>query len=357
MRRPPAAVVLALAGVSVAAEPPTAPAPHRSPEKWVRADSFAGTWVVRVDGEPAKVRPKAPWALTGWKNLSDRRIAFLIDGGKRMVYRQEDPANKGKKKTDTWRDRLVLADADDRNAKVLLTGLMHDRPFHPTLGGTAVVCAAETGDKWHLFRVTFDGQPPVRISQAGSSEYPPHHVLPDGRCLYLAVTGWHHEKALPPLNGTTSCVKGPAILADGKAEKVLVKEVICDLPAITDDGSTLARQVFAPNGLPLIEISDLNTGAVERVRMREFNPNWTCEFSNLAFRPDGKALALTFSFPVLFRENGPIPGDEALHHVGVIWLDGRRNRTTLVRVNHPDRKDFLDGVIRRIEWWGPPEGK
>lgn len=338
----------------------TEPDPAAKPEAWVFVATEKGRWVIRVNGGPPKQvtwdMPKPKW-YRDWVSVPGPRGPVrgpAVENGKRVVYHEDDPDAKVNKSGDRPH-RLMIVDRDGKNPARLLTGLQWNRPFQLAPDGKSVFCGAEADDQWHLFRVPLDGSPPVKVSHVAGQSGPKFHVLPDGRVLYMAVTG-RYEEPLPFGKALTDT--GPAILTDGKTERVLAKEVMHDLPQITDDAARLAATRLNAAGEWVVEVTDLQTGHAEQFPVRAFHKDWAGRFRDLRLSPDGRALAVRFlPEPVMLRQNGPIAGDEALQHFGVIWFDGRKDRTALFQIDQQRMEHgYYPGIVI-LEWSAGPEVK
>jgi hypothetical protein len=249
----------------------------------------------------------------------------------------------------------MIADADGKNPKQVLSGLHWARGFTISPDEKSVVCGAQQGKEWNLIRVSFDGSPPVKLCQTSGVACPLFRFLDEGRIVCAVRTGYHIEKHQ---FGTRTVGKGPVILIDGKKETVLIKET-ARFPEVSPDATRMALDGENEKGETVVEITDLKTRKKEEIPLKAFNKDWTCEFDRLKFGPDGKALLVTFSLGgVVFRRNGPLPGDEAVEHFGVIWLDGRKDRTAMFRIDQPREKNGHFAHLDHIEWSSmPPEKK
>jgi hypothetical protein len=347
-----AVVAAAVCAAAALAQPPAG----KEAERWLRVITSKGARLIRVaGGSVAQLPTPAPdvYGLQKWIPFAangDTHYGFPVGDGKRLIYRDDDwIANRGKKLDDN-RGKLFLADRDGSNPKLLLAGLPRNTEIEPGPDGTAVYCGAEQDGKWHLFRVPIDGSGPVRVSRTPGLASPTFRVLPDGRVVYMPATGWHVEKVAV---GTWTTVKGPVLLTDGKTETVLVKEARGRLPEVSDDATRVAVAGRNDAGDHVVEVTEVKSGDAKQYRVKAFHQDWTCGFGDVKFSPDGRALAVTFSLGnVVFRQHGPIPGDEAVKHVGVIWLDGRRDRTRLIELDAgiPDHVP----APYRLAWAAPP---
>jgi hypothetical protein len=333
--------------------------PDAKREAWVQVWTEKGRWLLRVDGGPPKQEPgPAPKQDERWKHIPSVKpgtYGILSPDGKRMLYADDDPETRGKgKKFDDARNRIMIADSEGKNPKQVLTGLKWNQNFRVSPDGKTVVCGAEQSGKWDLYRVPFDGSAPVKLSQTSGVDCPNFRFLADGRYLYGPVTGFHNEMIQ---FGTWTIGKGPVILLDGKKETVLLKEVIGELPEVTQDATKMAQALKNKKGEEVIEITDLKTETKEEIPLSKFNKDWTCRFDKLMFSPDGKALAVSFFLGnVVIRPGGAIAGDEAVEHVGIVWLDGRKERIALFRIDQPGREKAVFPSVQRIEW-APPAKK
>jgi hypothetical protein len=95
-----------------------------------------------------------------------------------------------------------------------------------------------------------------------------------------------------------------------------------------------------------VEVTDLKTGRKERFPVTVFNKDWTHRFGQAVFRPDGKAIVVSLSHTKQVIR----AGDDWVQHFGVIWLDGRRERTSVFKVEAPLFKGKFQFCIDRIEW-------
>jgi Tol biopolymer transport system component len=287
------------------------------------------------------------------------QYGLSIEDGQRAIYIEDVPETRGQgKAVEGWRRRVVIADAKGKNGKPLISGLGHNGTVVPHPDGKAVVCVAEVDGKWDVYRVPFDGTAPVRLSLTSGTDpvyAPAFRLLPDGRVVYHAVAGRHVEKQQ---FGTFSTNKGAVVLTDGKKETVLLKEQIGGLPELTADATKMAVAGTSDTGAPVVEVTDLTTSKKEQFALSAFNKDWTCRFRELKFSPDGKALAVTFFLGnVVFREKGPLPGDEAVQHFGVIWLDGRKDQTKLFQIDQPLKEHGYFPEIDVLEWAAAPVAK
>jgi hypothetical protein len=346
---------LVLAAVTT---PSAAQAPDGMTESWVLVTTEKVRCFVRVDGGPPKQvdapqpRRRDERGFQRWRGGD--RDGMAIEGGKRVVFREQDPATKGKK-FDDWRYRVMIADPDVNNPKQLITGLKWNQMPRLAPDGKSLFCGADEGGAWYLYRVPFDGSPPVKIGKVAGLDHPSYRVLPDGRALYMPVTAWHVENVQI---GTWTTGKGPVILTDGKTETVLLKETVGGLPEVSDDASKMAVTGTNAAGERAVEVTDLKTGKSEQFLLKAFHKDWACQFGAAKFSPDGRAVAVTFAFGgVVIREKGPRPGDEAEEHFGVAWLDGRKDRTALFRLDQPRKEHGYFHRIESLEWSAGPEAK
>jgi hypothetical protein len=304
---------------------------------------------IRVEGGPVKQMP-APPRTDGvkYRDLAPGVAGQEIDGGKRVVYVEDDRATIGDgKKFEDWRRRLMVVDADGKNPKQLLYGLDWRSPYQLTPDGKGVICGAEQDGKWYLFLVPLDGRPPKRLTTTPGVEHPSFRLLPDGRILCFVALGFHTEQLEI---GTWTIGKGSVILLDGQKETVLFKDEIGGIPEMTSDVSKVARAGKDENG-GVVVVTDLATGKSNHTPVAQFNKDWRCRIGALKFRPDGKALAVGFSLGnVVFRQKGPEPGDECVQHFGVIWLDGRTERTQLFKVDAPLKEHGYYPEVRSLDW-------
>jgi hypothetical protein len=351
------AIALPFAGASSSGEEPKAKS-----ESWMHVYTMKGSWVIRVDGGPAK--------QVEWRPPEDKRRKFIPDArtdgwlspdGKSVLYFDEDPTTRGEgKKSDEARSRIMLADADGKNPKQVLTGLSWWAGYiYLTPDGKALVCGAEEKGKWYPFRIAFDGTV-AKLSETSGIDAPV--VLPrtGGRYLYHPITEKETVKSGPFSSVVT---KGPIIVIDGKKETVLVKEP-AGFPEFTMDVTKMARSGKNEKGQEVIEITDLKTGKKEEIPLTAFDKDWNGQFRWLKFSPDGNALAMLFSVgetlgsvEVVKRDKGPLPGDEAVEHFGVIWFDGRKDRTALFRIDQPREKGGRFAGIHDFEWLTEPPAK
>jgi hypothetical protein len=338
--------------------------PATKGEAWVGVRTEQGSWVIRVAGGPAKqvADPRAGQddRFKAWKDIPggefpfDRRGPYSPDG-KTALYFEEDPATAGAgTKLIDRRHRVMLVGADGKDPKQLLTGLMWWPGFYLCPDGKSVVCGAEEKGKWYPFRVGFDGTV-TKLSETAGVSAPAVVPLPEGRILYCAQTGQGTVR-----NGPFSTVvtRGPAILIEGKKETVLIKETDRS-PSLSADAAKMAVAAADDKGEPVVRVTDRTTGKAEDFPVKGFRKDWACGVRELEFSPDGKALAVTFHLGgVVLRQKGPLPGDEAEEHFGVIWLDGRKDRTALFRVEQPPRKGGYFARIEDLRWSaGPPAKK
>jgi len=354
----------ALALVLVAGATAAAPVPPG--EAWVFVQTEKGKWAIRVDGGPPKqveaehppVESNGPKTIYLKDIRPSGRYAWEIENGKRILYQEDVPETFGAgKEISEWRTRLVAADPKGQNPKALVTGLARFSDYTLAADGKAVVCGIEKGGKWGVYRVPFDGTEPTKLSQTDGTDGIAFRTLRDGRIAYFAITGQHVEPAIigGMKVGTVSTPAGVVVLIDGKAEKVLIKETAAGLPEFTADGSKMAARGTTDKGEPAVVVTDLKTDKSERFPLSAFHREWKCEFGNLRFRPDGNALAVTFSLGgVVYRKNGPLPGDEAEQHIGVIWLDGRKQRTALFEIDQPRKEKGYFPMLRWLEWTRRP---
>lgn len=332
-------------------------APVRPAEYWVYLDTVKGEVALRVGGGPprqeeAKLPPRAdePKRVTIPGVFSD---AVPVDGGERVVYSEMIPETfGGKNEIGDLRHRLMVAGAKGENPKVVLTGLGDDQ-FHLAADGKSAVCGAEKAGKWDVYRLAFDGTPPTKLSKTAGVGRPSVLLLPDNRVVYHAITGWHVEQLSKSTTWTTG--EGPVLLTDGKTETVLVKTTREGLPTFTADASRMVVLVTT-KGEAAVEVTDLKTGAAAIFPISAFKRGWACQFRELRFSPDGKALAVTFGlgFGALF--NGTPINHEAFEYVGVVWLDGRTNPVALHHVEVLRQKHKEYPLIAKLEW-GPPAAK
>ncbi|QJW93662.1 TolB family protein [Frigoriglobus tundricola] len=346
----------------------TESAPVPPAEAWVFVQTEKGKWAIRVDGGAPKqveaeppVRPNDP-KLVHLPDVKPVGVhAWEIENGKRVLYHEDVPETRGPgKKFEGWRSRLIVADAKGQNPKALITGLPRISEYTVTADGKAVVCVAEKGGKWGVYRVPFDGAEPTRLSRTDSTGPLGFQLLKDGRVAYFAVTGEHVEPLAirGQVVGTTSTSVGTVVLTDGKTEKVLIKETRAGLPEFTADGSKMATVGTTDKGATVVVVTDLKTDKAEEFPVSAFHRGWKCQFGRLRFRPDGNALLVTFSLgSVVVRDNGPLPGDEAVQHFGVIWLGGRKPRTALFEIEQPRKENGHFPDIQWFEWTGRPAPK
>jgi hypothetical protein len=341
-----------------------APAPPE--EAWVFVQTEKGKWAIRVDGgapkqvaaEPPPVRPNDPKTVRLPDVGPGGTYAWEVEGGKRVLYEEEVPETHapGKAVSD-WRMRLVIAEPKGKNPKTLLSGLGRFSGREMTADGKAVVCGAEKDGKWDVYRVPFDGTEPTKLSRTAGTGGITCRLLQDGRVAYYAVTGQHVEPFV--INGmkvgTTSTAVGTVALTDGKTEQVLVKDTRGGLPEFTADGSKMARATATDKGEAVVVVTDLKTNKSEEFPLSAFHKDWNCQFRAVRFSPDGKALLVGFFLGnVVVRQNGPIAGDEAVQHFGVIWLDGRKQRTALFEIDQPRKEHGYFADLQRFEWTRRP---
>jgi hypothetical protein len=355
-------------GVLVALASASALSAEPKPEAWVevctRIEGVKG-WRVRVDGGPPKqvetplaqnkrwryAPPRAEKSPDGKETIVFRVLAL---DDKRSILEETEPDSEASRKiTDFQLMRIVLA--EDSGQKVVLKNVVCFPEFRLCPDGKSVVCAsAQEKEKWYPYRVRFDGSKPTKLSETVSAFPPAIIALPNDRYVYHSIT-----KMEVVTDGTdiTWANKGPAILIDGKKETVLVKETSWP-PEVSPDAGKMARVGTNEKGDEVIEVTDLKTGKKEEFSLKAFNKDWKCWFRQLKFGPDGKALAVTFFTGAAARKKGPLPGDEAAEHFGVIWLDGRKDRTALFRIDQPRDRHGLYIPIDDIEWSSaPPEKK
>lgn len=358
----PLAVAL-VAGLVVAAAGARPPAPEA--ESWLRVTTPKGSRLIRAAGGPAVQVPPPPARGVAPDHVHlTRKTGFVaargLPGGKRVMYVEEDPATvpPGEKagplalatpgfKAGGRRDRVVVADRDGGNPAVVLAGVrwMSGLNFEPDAAHAHFW--AERDGKWFLFRVPLADPTPARLTRTGVALPAAHKVLADGRVLYQDVTGWEHE-ALPTASRTFP--RGPVVLTDGKADTVVLKDWAGAFPEISDDGAKLA--VAREHAVGVIELA---TGAAKEYPVAAFRAGWTCRVGQLRFRPDGRALAVGFLRASDFgREKLPAPGDEAVYHVGVVWLDGRAGPPQLIEIDPAVQEWRRAPVVYSIEWAAAP---
>lgn len=326
------------------------------------------SWLIRVDGGAVE-QVVAPFEgdkrWDSWGNIPggdlDRRWGPRSPDKKKAMSFEEDPATVGEgKKIDARRNRVVLVDIDGKNDKQLLTGLSWWNGYvYPCPGGTAFVFGAEQNGKWYPFRVAFDGTV-TRLSETSGIDAPVVQPLADGRYLYHPITTQETVVSGPFSSVRTS---GPVLILDGKKETVLMKDT-SRVPSVSQDATKMALPGRNGKGEGLVTVTDLKTGKSEEILLSEFHREWKCEARELKFSPDGRALAVTFSVSdpvgnvgIQVRDKGPLPGDEAVEHFGVVWLDGRKQRTALFRVDQPREKNGHFAAIHDIEWSERPAKK
>lgn len=366
-------IVLALTAgfaVTATAQPPAA----GEAEAWVRVTTMKGSRLIRVAGGPVVQVPppppgRGPEPVPEFAHLTVKGQlvgALVVAGGKKVLYSVEDPGTvpAGEKagllaratpglKTDRRRNLLVLADRDGANPTTLLTGVQW--LYAPSFwgGSTTPHCWAERDGKWVLYRLPMADPTPVRLTKTGVASIPAYHALADGRVLYHEVTAWENE--VVPI-GVHTTGRGPVVLTDGKTDTVVLKDWVGTLPEISADGTKLAVPKTTAAGEHVAEVIDLPTGAAKQYRVKDFHADWTtCKVGTLRFSPDGRALAVGFRLASQYgREKGPAPGDEAIYHLGVVWLDGRPNPTRAIEVD-PVLQDWRRLVgIYTPEWAAAP---
>ncbi|HJZ56154.1 MAG TPA: hypothetical protein VKE74_14395 [Gemmataceae bacterium] len=358
-----------------------APVPEDQSEWWVAADvevpkpgpgqeKFQVTeskrFLVRVQGGPVEqvsAGRTPPISLgSGWDLIPKdphAQVPFLAPNGKMVVYTVNDPAVKVKpEEYHKRRALLMVAEGKFGNARQLFSGLSDPSNLSWTKDSKAVVCFAEKDGEWHLYKVPVDGTPPTKLSKRPSLGGGSYQELNDGKFVYCVGTGSHDEKV--PGYGISRVGKGDIILSEPTGETVLFKDTVESLSCAdaSPDARKAARGVIGEKG-GVLEVLDIKSGGVDRIPISVFNPDWKCRFGPMCFRPDGKAIATRFSLGhIIIRDNGKaMPGDECIEHFGVVWLDGRKDKLKLFRVQAPPR-DFLPfGDIRHLEWSRGPEAK
>ncbi len=330
-----------------------APQPREQPVWWVEAGAFTGWVEIKVEGGDVAKRQPKPRADGRWVKQGPHR-GWMSPDGKWEVY-AEDVLKKLKPggKLEDVRVDLMVADAGGKNERRLIEGLPYKYHWDWSPDGNHVVCTADQGDGWHLYRVPHAGGDPVRLSGTASKHFKiPYHELPDGRVAYFIATGVEEVKF--PENGMTpgsvnSYPVGDLVVSDGKRNRTVVENVREPAFDLSPDGGRLAYGGRSAAG-PAVVVVEIETAKSHSIPVTEFNPTWACGVERIAFRPDGAALAVTFSVGTRFRRKGPLPGDDSEQHVGVLWLDGRANRTRVFRPELPPDKHKEFQRIDSIRW-------
>jgi hypothetical protein len=325
-------------------------------EAWLYVQTVKGDVALRVDGGPHRQDaakfparpPESEWVAIEGLTASARPI----EGGKRVVYTEEMPETVGgNNKREDRRYRLMVAGAKGEEQTAVLTGL-DGYTFALAADGKSAVCGAEKGGKWDVYRVAFDGTPPKKLSRTPGIACPLILPLPDGRVVYHAVTGWHVKQLAADTRLTSG--EGPVLLIDGETETVLVKKTHEGLPVFTADAGKMAGLVTTATGEAAVEVTDRKAGTSAVFPVSAFNKNWVCDFNELRFSPDGKALAVTFGSAFEFLYGRTPAGHAAYESVGVVWLDGRKNPISLYHVEVLQQKHKEYPLIRSLEWGPPP---
>jgi hypothetical protein len=342
-------LVAALAGGTRAEEPKA--------ESWVMVSlqaEFHQQWLIRVDGGPVE-QVKPTFDKAARKPAKPRPFPYgdFVEDDRRFVYTEPDPDTVGPgKKFKQERRFLKVCDADGSNAKVLQKGLRNGQ-FWLSRDAKSILCSAERESKWQPLRVFLDGSPPAVLSKTSSLESSGGQEYAGGKFIYMPVTGYDTR---PVAFGTYTMRKGPIILIEGATETELVKEWISGALAITDDVSTMAYEAKGEDEATVLRLKNLKTGKIDEIPISAFHKDWNCQFRRFAFRPDGKALAVSRG-AVVFREKGPLPGDEAVQHFGVVWLDGRKNRVKTFKVDAPLKAHGYHPEVDSVQWTTAPVAK
>lgn len=340
-------LILAAVAVGMTA----APAPAQPPgEAWLSLVFRDAAFRVRVGGGPyTAVRGPAPPAPARYGEP-----ARVLHGGRHHdgfrppghahVFFPAPGVGAGPQ-------TLMSADPDGGNARVVLSAVKWAVEPVPTPDRRGFVVPAGEGARWHLYRVPLDGSPPVRLTRTAGHHPPEFRFRPDGRLLYTPATVEHVRKY--PGGASTTHWRGPVVVADADGERVLLSDPVARLPEWSADGRLLAVAAEDKDGLGVLEVHDLETGIARRFPVTAFDAGWRCQFGEARFRPDGRAVAVTFAYG---PRVGPLPppGYSVANFVGVVWLDGRRSRAELIELDEAVQGHVTGHGTFRVDWAAGP---
>lgn len=314
------------------AQPASTGSPVSSPDWWLIAINANGGLAVHpTDAKTVPLpaaKPKKEYSPDGKKRL-------LID------FKKEIP-NRGGQSTF---DQLLVEDlTKDLNAFDRFKGLAgYDTPergtspqdpvWSPDGKRIAYVATHPTEQMRQVHVVNTDGTYLVRLRPAGAGGIAKPLFLPDGSIAYFVQTERKGKQTFYDL-----------MIHDGTKAKRLIERIEAWDTAIRPDGKQIAI------GTDSLSIYDAKSGKlISQVPMSDVNKDWPVVFTNLVWRPDGKAIGFKPTFvggisvgPGQKPEDIRMPGDA---HIGVIDFSGEKPTAKTFEVGRGYLPDYWrDGM-------------
>jgi RNA polymerase sigma factor (sigma-70 family) len=313
------------AGGSGLAQPASAGSPASSPDWWLMATGEKEGKAVHVSD--AKVIPVP--AVKSMKGVSpDGKKRWLIES-KNGVPVSHLMVEDLTKEPNAF-DRFIKLNGYDISER----GTNPSEPVWSPDGKRIAYVAINPTQRMPLvYVVNANGTNPVRLTeQAGSATKP--LFFPDSKSIAFFV---QTEK------------KGKQVFYDlmihnGESAKRLVERIEAYDASLSHDGKHIAI------GWSDLTVYDAKSGKlVSRTPMSDVNKDWPVVFTNLVWRPDGKAIAFKPQFvggiafgPGQNREEMRLPGDA---HIGVIDFSSEKPTAKTFEVGRGYLPDYWrDGV-------------
>lgn len=261
--------------------------------------------------------------------LIDSRQFRIVDGDRKVPFYDLMVEDLTKEENAPNRYKRLTGQDSNRNVR--------EPAWSPDGKRIAYVNSSTLQRMPQVFVVDADGSNLKQLTQeAGKATKP--LFLPDGSIAFFVQTEQKGKQTFYDL-----------MIHDGTTAKRLVERTEAFDMAIRPDGKQIAI------GTDSLSIYDAKSGKlVSQTPMSDVNKDWSVVFSNLVWRPDGKAIAFKPTFvggisvgPGQKPEDIRLPGDS---HIGVVDFSGEKPTAKAFEVGRgflPDH--WRDGMATQLK--------
>lgn len=324
-------MAIVLAGIVAGAARVTAmtsegdpPAPPPRPDPAAKPQPLPTAWRLLMERDDARIAVNLSDGATrelpvsrgsfanpaGPPEAEQVTVSFVVSPDrKRMVYETTHP-RLGRRN-----GMLATAEAGEHGYRPLTESKNNYNPVWSPDSKRIVFLSDRENGKWHLFSIDADAPKDnaVRVVDDEVRFDCRPCFAADGRLIYTIARP--SQSKLPLMN---------LVIGDGKKKETIVEDDFVLSFNISPNGGSLAYVI--PGALIL---RDLRSGKEQRVTVADANAKWRVSYSDVLWRRDSGALALTLSFLGGRTEGAKMPGED---HVAVVTLGSAKPSVRTYRI-------------------------